>query len=49
MWMLDGGSKRHASTERESHDRCGLEPEAPDQVRDVVGHRFEAHRSVDGG
>ena len=46
--VLDRRPQRHAAAEREPHDRGALVPEGADQRRDVVGHRLEPHRAVDG-
>jgi len=47
--VLDRRPQRYGSTEGEAHDRGALEAEAVDELRDVVGHRLEAHRPVGGG
>ena len=46
--MLDCNAQSHSTTQRETHDRGTLELQVGDKRSDVVGHRFETHRPVDG-
>ena len=47
--MPDGGLERDAAAERVAHDVGLLEPQVPDQRRDVVGHEPDVDRPVDVG
>ena len=49
LGMANRRLESHAAAKRVAHDVGLVEPEMPDECRDVVGHQLDAERPVDVG